>query len=291
MQQTFQCINCGAPVIYGTGFCGNCGQKLVWTEQQQIQHPMQLIIPLPNIGLINDKSFMASAKELGIAIALINQGKPSKAINYINEFLSMNLNLFIGWWVKGEALGRLGDSHQALECFNRAITLDSFNEDARLSRGLLYIKLGNYSSALLDFATYRRIVPDSLIGYYHEGIAHCGLGEYKLAIQLFDQGIKLISKRENETKQWIREADERTIITGVSEFKLYSALIWTGMAQALINIGVPKKAIECLKMAASIRPSSEAWYNLANLYHSLGNDSLSQQCKDKASEAVPDSNV
>ncbi|MFC2050013.1 zinc ribbon domain-containing protein [Chloroflexota bacterium] len=34
MQQWYQCPNCGAPVAFGVGFCGNCGAQLNWLTQQ-----------------------------------------------------------------------------------------------------------------------------------------------------------------------------------------------------------------------------------------------------------------
>jgi hypothetical protein len=39
MQQWYQCPRCGAPVAFGTRFCGNCGTQLNWPTQQQIQPP------------------------------------------------------------------------------------------------------------------------------------------------------------------------------------------------------------------------------------------------------------
>ena len=37
MQQQYQCSNCGAPVAFGTRFCGSCGLQLNWPTQQQTQ--------------------------------------------------------------------------------------------------------------------------------------------------------------------------------------------------------------------------------------------------------------
>lgn len=41
MQQIYYCSNCGAPVVYGEQFCGNCGITLDWGTQQVPPPPPQ----------------------------------------------------------------------------------------------------------------------------------------------------------------------------------------------------------------------------------------------------------
>lgn len=288
MQQWYQCPNCGAPVALGVRFCGNCGVQLNWPAQQQIQQPMEIAIPLVgrNTRLINDKAFMASVGEIGMAMTLIQQGKSGEALQYIDKVLDTSQNLSMAWWVKGEALDRLERLQEAIECFSKAITLDKLNEEALLSRGLTYSKLGDYASALTDFTTYYALSPTSLIGFYHRGMAHFNLGNYELAVTIFDQAIKLMGKREVEKRKELRELERKSgrkpVLVNVSGTKLYSALIWTGKAQALIKMGLSNKALTCLKNAVSIQPDSIAWRNLGNLYHSLGNYDEAQRCYDKA---------
>jgi tetratricopeptide (TPR) repeat protein len=261
--------------------------KLNWPTQQQIQQPMEIAVPLGrDIGLINDKAFMASAGGIGIAMALIKQGKSGEALQCIDKVLEMNQNVSIAWWVKGEALDGLERLQEAIKCYDKAIALDSLNEEALLSRGLTYNKLGDYGSALVDFRIYRTLSPASLIGFYHEGMAHFNLGQYELAISVFDQAIKLMSKRKSETKKKIRESERESggkiFLVNVSGFKLYSALIWTGKAQTLIKMGSLKQALTCLKNAVSIQPDNTTWRNLGSLYYSLGHYQDAQRCYDKA---------
>jgi tetratricopeptide (TPR) repeat protein len=288
MQQAYQCSNCGTAVAFGTRFCGNCGVQLNWPAQQQTQKPIDIAVPLAgrNIRLLGDKAFMASAWEIGMAMALIQQDKSSEALQYIDKVLETSQNLSMVWWVKGEALDKLGRLQEAIECFNKAIALDKLNEEALLSRGLTYNKLGDYASALADFTIYLTLSPTSLIGFYHRGMVFFNLGSYELAITIFDQAIKLMGKRENERKKELRQLERETggkpVVVNVSVTKLYSSLIWTGKAQALIKMGLSKQALTCLKNAVSIQPDSIAWRNLGNLYHSLGNYDEAQRCYDKA---------
>jgi tetratricopeptide (TPR) repeat protein len=249
---------------------------------------MDIAVPLVgrNTRLINDKAFMASAGEIGMAMALIQQGKSSEALRYIDRVLEMNQNLPMAWWVKGEALDRLERLPEAIKCYDKAIALDPLNEEALLSRGLTYNKLDDYASALVDFTTYWALSPASLIGFYHRGMAHFNLGNYELAITIFDQAIKLMSKRESETKKEIRKLERKSgrkpVLVNVSGTKLYSALIWTGKAQVLIKMELLKQALTCLKNAVSIQPDSTTWRNLGSLYYSLGNYQDAQRCYDKA---------
>jgi hypothetical protein len=39
MQPQYQCANCGAPIAFGSRFCGTCGTQLNWPTQQQVQLP------------------------------------------------------------------------------------------------------------------------------------------------------------------------------------------------------------------------------------------------------------
>lgn len=290
MQQNFTCPNCNSTVPLGAKFCGHCGIQQNWFKQQQIQQPMDIGIPLEgrNIKLLSDKAFMASAWEIGMAMTLIQQGKSGEALQYIDKVLETGQNLSMAWWVKGEALDRLGRLQEAIECFNKAIALDKLNEEALLSRGLTYNKLGDYASALADFTIYLTLSPVSLVGFYHKGMTHFNLGNYELAITIFDQAIKLMGKRENEKKKELskleRESGRKPIVINVSVTKLYSSLIWTGKAQALIKMGLLKQALPCLKNAVSIQPDSTAWRNLGNLYHSLGSYEDAQRCYDKAAD-------
>ena len=271
MPQQLSCPNCGSPIAFGVRFCGNCGTGLSWPTQQQVQHPSQ-----------SEQTRMDGVSLIGKALVLMNEGKSDEALQYIDKALEMNRNHPIAWSIKGEALYRLERLQEAIECYDKAISLAPFSSsDAIFGKGLAYGKLGNYECALREFEFHRKLFPDGIVGRYFEGMAHSNLGHYKQAMKIFDQAIELLDKDEGKTKE---QAHDDRFIFDVSKYKSWSALMWTGKGQTLIRMGRLKDALICLKKAVSDNPDSMTYCNLGSLYHSLGRYQDAKGCNDKATE-------
>jgi len=96
---------------------------------------------------------------------LFDSGKTENAFNWYKEALGLNTPLS---WQKGEAyfrMGRIssaqGDSRQALDYYNKALSLDQRNPDILTAKGVILESLGNLEEALPAFQAAYSFSPDN----------------------------------------------------------------------------------------------------------------------------------
>lgn len=95
---------------------------------------------------------------------------------------------------RGIAYGSLGNYHQAIKDFDRAIELNPNNAVAYSNRGNAYNSLGKRQQALEDLNKAIKLDPQYFKAYNNRGNAYFGLKDYNMAIEDYKQTIKLDSQ-------------------------------------------------------------------------------------------------
>ncbi len=84
-----------------------------------------------------------------------------------------------------------GHSDEALQDFNRAVSLDARNEEAYLNRGHYYFQQKNYERALQDFNAILQFNPYFVDSYVNRGTVNFVRKNYDAAMQDFSIAIRL----------------------------------------------------------------------------------------------------
>ena len=84
-----------------------------------------------------------------------------------------------------------GKPEEALEDFNRAISIDPNHMDGYLGRANALNTLGRYEESLKDYERVIEINPEIANAYVNRAIAYSHLKEYKKAIADYEKGLEL----------------------------------------------------------------------------------------------------
>jgi tetratricopeptide (TPR) repeat protein len=95
---------------------------------------------------------------------------------------------------RGTSLALRGQFDEALKILTRAINVDPNFVDAYVHRGNVYIDLGDYKNASMDFDFVIRENPDNVLGYYNRSIANMALDRKDQALLDINQAILLTPK-------------------------------------------------------------------------------------------------
>ncbi len=85
----------------------------------------------------------------------------------------------------------LNKPEEALESFNRAISIDPTHTDGYLGRANTLNTLGRYQEALVDYNRVIEMNPEIANAYVNRAIAYSHLKEYEKAIADYEKGLEL----------------------------------------------------------------------------------------------------
>ncbi|CCJ31312.1 unnamed protein product, partial [Pneumocystis jirovecii] len=84
-----------------------------------------------------------------------------------------------------------GNTHDALEDFNKAIEIDPNDTQNYIKRASVYMELGDRSATWSDFETAQSVNPNDPDIYYHRGQMHFITGEFSEAAKNYQKSIDL----------------------------------------------------------------------------------------------------
>ena len=85
-----------------------------------------------------------------------------------------------------------GNFDAAIDCFSKAIKSDASNHVLYSNRSAAYASLKKYDLALQDADKTIALKGDWAKGYSRKGAAYQGLGQFREAIQAFEDGLKMV---------------------------------------------------------------------------------------------------
>lgn len=103
-----------------------------------------------------------------------------------------------------------GDYEQAIEEFNRVISIDSEYVDAYCGIGIVYLNQKNYKKAIEAFEKATALDPDEPIAYYLLGRAYEEIMNYEQAISAWNKFLALHprGKRARRLRKHIKRLEE-----------------------------------------------------------------------------------
>lgn len=103
-----------------------------------------------------------------------------------------------------------GDYQQAIEEFNRVISIDSEYVDAYCGIGIAYLNQKNYKKAIEAFEKATALDPDEPIAYYLLGKAYEEIMNYEQAISAWNKFLALRpkGKRARRLRKHIKRLEE-----------------------------------------------------------------------------------
>ncbi len=148
--------------------------------------------------------------------------------------------------------------NEAIDHYNKAISIKPSYPESYINRGNAYYKLGQYQHAITDYNEAIRLQPDDTFTYNNRGSAYSGLVRYQHAIKDYDEAIRL--KPDN-------------------------VLAYNNRADAYYGLGQYQRAIEDFNKAIRLKPDNAfAYSSLGNIYFSKGNNARGCRDAQKACE-------
>lgn len=132
---------------------------------------------------------------------------------------------------RGQELAKSGNSEQALEEFNRAVTLDPYNAQALYGRAMIYQAANQHEFAITDFTAANGLNPQKPEPLLGRAVSYLAVGKIKEAAADLDEA---------------SEADPN------------NAQIWTTRGLAYERLGDRTKAAASYSRAMALRPRDEA---------------------------------
>jgi len=163
-------------------------------------------------------------------------GLYDEAIQCANKAISLNPNYDASWGYKADALHNLCKFNEAIGCYQRRLDLGSNNATAWGNMGLSYRALSQYDKALECYERALNIDPNDVTILNNKGAC---LAQY---------GVQL--KQPGKLRAAISCYDKALSID-----KSFSAL-WTNKGIALIELGDVENGINCLNNSLSINPNN-----------------------------------
>lgn len=163
---------------------------------------------------------------------------------------------------KGAALGNLGRSEAALECFDKVLALSPGTDAAWTNKGVILAKLGRETEAVKCYKKSVEINPRSADAWYNLGKSYYNGAKLEEALASFERALEI-------------------------DPLFYSA--WLNKGVTLRKLNRPKEAVSCYDRALAINPQAAlAWYNKGFALRQIGRTSDELQCYDRSLAIDPD---
>jgi len=138
----------------------------------------------------------------------------------------------------------VGEYVEAIDSYDRAVTIKPDDDAAWYNRGIALFNLGRYEEAIKSYDRALKIKPDKDAAWYNRGIALFNLGRYEEAIKSYDRALTIKPDKDEA---------------------------WYNRGIALFNLGRYEEALESYDRALTIKPDKdEAWNNRGIALGKLG---------------------
>ncbi len=121
---------------------------------------LQKSTPVSAASGIDPKDRIAAANKILSGLALLNEGKPEKAVAIIQPVLAGGTKMYLAQFVMGAALAQQQHYPQAIEYLRRAIELQPDSTWAHYEMGSALLKTGDYKTAVVHLEIASTRLPD-----------------------------------------------------------------------------------------------------------------------------------
>ncbi len=182
------------------------------------------------------------------------------------------------WYFLGSALLVRGSDFEALEAFDKFITLKPGFSRAYLLRGTIHAKLGRHEMALEDYDRAVALEPDDMQAYNNRGVARYNLKDYRRAILDFTRVLKyaprMVVAYHNRGNAYLDSGDPNTAIKDYNkalELDPGYAEAYNSRGTAYNTLKMPDKALSDFTHASKLNPNyPDAFNNMGVSLHRKG---------------------
>ncbi|MFH1113544.1 MAG: tetratricopeptide repeat protein [Pseudomonadota bacterium] len=119
---------------------------------------------------------------IGLGMSLLQQGRPSKAVEVCRRLSAVNPASFSAAVLRGNAYTALGDFEQAELSFGKALDIDPESADAHVALGRLFMGKGRLPDAVSRFERALALAPENPTAQYEMGRALLAMGRHDKAL-------------------------------------------------------------------------------------------------------------
>jgi len=146
-------------------------------------------------------------EQIGAAAgALMEIGRPKEALIYFDRYIALASDDDHGWACKGWCLLGIGQVDKALECANRALSINSRNVWARELTAMIYLDREEYENACsIEEKTFQDH-PDNIRAYVTCSEALSRLGKLNDAVETLQRAIEVLHQQD-----WVKSEDAQDV--------------------------------------------------------------------------------
>ncbi|MBI3851718.1 MAG: tetratricopeptide repeat protein [Verrucomicrobia bacterium] len=196
----------------------------------------------------------------------------------------------ISWNNKGGALDALGRYDEAIECFDKALAIDSQNAKVWVNKGGVLEALGQHEEAIGCFDKALAIDSRDASAWNNMGNVLCALGRHEEANGCFD---KALATDPRNARVWDNKGNGLHALRRHEEaIACYDKALaidrrhggtWVNKGNVLRALCRHNEAIGCYDKALEMDPLfAPAWYTKGNALNDLGQHEEAIYCHDKA---------
>ena len=124
------------------------------------------------------------------AEAFFELGKHKEAINCADKAVSLDEKYYKSYYFKGCLLKNIENYDEAIECFDKAIEINDKDTDSYYNKAVILFELGRYEEAEKEFNNITKLGETSYNPYY-KGLTLYRERKYEEAVNEFDEAIKI----------------------------------------------------------------------------------------------------
>jgi len=236
------------------------------TKENAFQLNPRQTANVPQDQATTESSLANSAKEWTTrGNILYLHGQRSEAMQCYDKAIELDSRYMLAWNRKGQVLSEIDDKkdcwNKALEIANKKLEANSIDGDAWYNKGFALIGLDKYDEALQASNKAIEIDPQNAMAWINEAYVLFRLGKYDEALQASNKAIEIDPQ---------------------------NAMAWSNKAGSLHRLGKYDEALQASNKAIEIDPQiAVAWSNKAGSLLRLGKYDEALQASNKAIEIDP----
>ena len=125
------------------------------------------------------------------AEAFFELGRHKEALNCADKAVSLDEKYYKSYYFKGSLLKNLENYDEAIKCFNKAIEINNQDFDSYYNKALILFELKKYNESIEVMDLSLKIDNKNSNVYYYKGLCLYNLKKYKKAIKEFDEAVKI----------------------------------------------------------------------------------------------------
>jgi tetratricopeptide (TPR) repeat protein len=174
-------------------------------------------------------------------------------------------------------LARLGRNSEALNIYDRALTLSPDSAESWYGHGMILLAMGRPDDAIASFSRLLALKPDFTQVHLLQAKLLCDTGRYEAALQAIG---KLLAIAPGLAEAWLGRSNilfeahryEESLLAAEKAIALKPSLVeaWHGRGNALNELRRHDEALASYEKALALNPNSGwAWYGRGNVLNEL----------------------